>query len=131
MRNKTDIQPLFISGECVERVSDFRFLGVHIEEDLTWSANTIALVKKAQQRLYFLRILRKNHLTQKLLVSFYHCSIESILSVVCQLHSSREESAPEGRHHHPEDHWLPSPLSGRSVQFPLPQKSPEHDKKSN
>ncbi|KAF7650739.1 hypothetical protein LDENG_00121520, partial [Lucifuga dentata] len=34
-RNKMDIQPLFIGGECIERVSDFRFLGVHIEEDLT------------------------------------------------------------------------------------------------
>lgn len=41
----------------------FWFLGVHIEEDLTWSISTKALTKKAQQRLYFPRILRKNHLT--------------------------------------------------------------------
>ncbi|KAF7644409.1 hypothetical protein LDENG_00222340, partial [Lucifuga dentata] len=74
-RNKTDIQPLFIGGECVERVSDFRFLGVHIEEDLTWSANVTPLVKKAQQRLYFLKILRKHHLIQKLLVSLKAQSI--------------------------------------------------------
>ncbi|XP_056432674.1 uncharacterized protein LOC130371069 [Gadus chalcogrammus] len=41
-------------------VSDFRFLGTHhIKEDLSW----ITVVKKAQQqRLYFLRILRKNNL---------------------------------------------------------------------
>jgi hypothetical protein len=44
----------------VERVSDFRFLGTHhIKEDLS----RITVVKKAQQqRLYFLRILRKNNL---------------------------------------------------------------------
>ncbi|XP_039623718.1 neuronal growth regulator 1-like [Polypterus senegalus] len=56
-----------------ERVPDFRFLGVHIMEDLSWGVNTAELAKKAQQRLNFLRI------PQKLPVSFYHCSIESIL----------------------------------------------------
>ncbi len=75
-----DIQPLLISKDCVERVSDFCFLGVHITEDLTWGANTAELVKKAQQRLYFLRVLRKNNIPQNLLVSFYGCSIESILT---------------------------------------------------
>uniref|UniRef100_UPI0037E88240 NLR family CARD domain-containing protein 3-like n=1 Tax=Semicossyphus pulcher TaxID=241346 RepID=UPI0037E88240 len=77
-KKKTDIQPLHISGECVERVSDFRFLGVHISEDLTWGTNTAELVKKAQQRLYFLRVLKRHNIPQKLLVSFYRCSIESI-----------------------------------------------------
>ena len=79
-RKKTAIQPLLIGGVCVERVSDFRFLGANIMEDLTWGVNTTVLVKKAQQRLYFLRVLRKNNIPQKLLVSFYRCSIESILT---------------------------------------------------
>ncbi|KAK3569005.1 hypothetical protein QTP86_021585, partial [Hemibagrus guttatus] len=78
-RKETDITPLYISGDCVERVADFQFLGVQIEEGLTWSTNTSELLKKAQQRLYFLRALRKNNVTQRLLVSFYRCSIESIL----------------------------------------------------
>ncbi|XP_039647286.1 uncharacterized protein LOC120553194 [Perca fluviatilis] len=79
-RKKTDIQPLLIGGTCVERVSDFRFLGVNIMEDLIWDAHTTELVKKAQQRLYFLRVLRRNNIPQKQLVSFYRCSIESIMS---------------------------------------------------
>lgn len=33
-------------------VSDFRFLGVHITEDLTLGTNTAELVKKAQQTLF-------------------------------------------------------------------------------
>ncbi|KAK3541571.1 hypothetical protein QTP86_031647, partial [Hemibagrus guttatus] len=53
-RKKTDILPLIISGDCVERVVNFRLLGVYIEEDLTWSVNTSELLKKAQQRLHFL-----------------------------------------------------------------------------
>ncbi|KAK3525679.1 hypothetical protein QTP70_004898 [Hemibagrus guttatus] len=59
-------------------VADFRFLGVYIE-DLTWSVNTSELLK-AQQRLHFLRVLRKNNITQRLLVSFYQCSIKSLLT---------------------------------------------------
>ena len=54
-------------------------MGMHIDEDQTWSTNTL-LVKKTQQGLFFLMILRKNQLTQKFLESFYHCSIESILT---------------------------------------------------
>ena len=64
----------------MERVTDFSFLGVHISEDLTWGTNTAELVKKAQQRLYFLRVLKRHNISQNLLVSFYCCSIESILT---------------------------------------------------
>ncbi|KAK3525906.1 hypothetical protein QTP70_010960 [Hemibagrus guttatus] len=78
-RKGMDITPLYLSGDCVETVGDSWFLGVQIEEGLTWSTNTSELLKKAQQRLYFLRALRKN-ITQRLLVSFYWCSIESILT---------------------------------------------------
>ena len=62
------------------RVTDFRCLGVHISEDLTWGTNTAELVKKAQQRLYFLRVLKRHNIPQKLLVSFYRCSVESALT---------------------------------------------------
>lgn len=78
-RRKLDIQPLYISEDRVERVPDFRFLGVHFMENLAWDVNTAELAKKAPQRLYFLRILRKSNISQKLLVSFCRCSIESIL----------------------------------------------------
>ena len=52
-------QPLYIRELSVERVSTFKYQGVHISEDLTWTVSTTQLVKKAQQRLYFLWGLRK------------------------------------------------------------------------
>ncbi len=61
-------------------MSSFKFLGIHVSEDLKWTVNTAALVKRAQQRLYFLRTLRKAHLSARLLKSFYHCTVESILT---------------------------------------------------
>ena len=79
-KKRADIQPLYIDGVCVEQVVECKFLGTIITNDLTWSANTAALIRKAQQRLYFLRILRKQQLTESLLITFYRSSIESILS---------------------------------------------------
>ncbi len=67
-------------GTLVERVSSFKFLGVHITEDLTWSAHTDAVLKKAQQRLFFLRCLRKFGMSPHILHSFYTCTVESILT---------------------------------------------------
>ncbi len=64
----------------VERVNSFKFLGVHITEDLTWSAHTDAVLKKAHQRLFFLRRLRKFGMSPSILRSFYTCTVESILT---------------------------------------------------
>ncbi|XP_028299247.1 thymidylate kinase isoform X1 [Gouania willdenowi] len=77
---RQDHTPLLINGEQVETVTTFRFLGTHISADHSWTENIRALVKKAQQRLHFLRVLRKNHLDTKLLLAFYHSSVESVLT---------------------------------------------------
>ena len=53
---------------------------MHIQQDLTWTINTKALMKKAPQRLYFLRILRKNNLQEKMLMTLYRYTIETVLS---------------------------------------------------
>ncbi|KAK1786627.1 hypothetical protein P4O66_003063 [Electrophorus voltai] len=73
-------QPVRISGTTVERVDSFRYLGVHISQDLSWSRHTNFLAKKACQRLYHLRRLRDFRLPSKVLRNFYTCTIESILT---------------------------------------------------
>ncbi|KAI3358993.1 hypothetical protein L3Q82_015376 [Scortum barcoo] len=72
--------PLYIGGTAVEVVSSFRYLGVHISDDLTWSKNTSCLIRKAHQRLYFLRRLRRAGMGSSVLTSFYRCVVESVLS---------------------------------------------------
>ncbi|KAK1788967.1 hypothetical protein P4O66_015873 [Electrophorus voltai] len=73
-------QPVRISETTVERVDSFRYLGVHISQDLSWSRHTSSLAKKARQRLYHLRRLRDFRLPSKVLRNFYTCTIESILT---------------------------------------------------
>lgn len=76
-KRSTDLAPLSINGECVDRVHSFKFLGVHITDNLSWTA---AVVKKAQQRLHFLRVLRRNNLEKKLLVMFHRATVGSLLT---------------------------------------------------
>jgi len=49
-------RPLYINGERVDSLHTFRFLWVQISDDLPWTHNTTAVIKKAQQRLHFLRV---------------------------------------------------------------------------
>ncbi|KAK2889881.1 hypothetical protein Q8A73_018181 [Channa argus] len=79
-RAQGDHSPLIIDGSSVEIVKSTKFLGVHLADNLTWSVNTSSITKKAQQRLYFLRRLRKAHLPPPILTMFYRGTIESILS---------------------------------------------------
>ncbi len=63
----------------VERVSSFKYLGVNISEDLTRTAHIQTQVKKARQRLYHLRQLRKFRISPAILKTFYSGAIESVL----------------------------------------------------
>ncbi|TWW54643.1 hypothetical protein D4764_0023300 [Takifugu flavidus] len=62
-------------------VDSFRFLGTTITtRDLKWEPTISSLIKKAQQRMFFLRQLRKLKLPPRMLVQFYTAIMESILT---------------------------------------------------
>ncbi len=71
--------PLTIMNSTVTTVESFRFLGSTISQDLKWDIRIDSIVKKAQQRLYFLCQLRKFNLPQELPKQFYSAIIESVL----------------------------------------------------
>lgn len=51
-KTKTQHTGLSIDGEEMERVAHFKFLGVHLSEDLSWRVDTTHIMRKAQQRLF-------------------------------------------------------------------------------
>ncbi len=57
-RNPPALPPLTIMNSTVTAVESFRFLGTTISQDLKWDNHIDSIVRKAQQRLYFLRQLR-------------------------------------------------------------------------
>ncbi len=79
-RQQRPYTPLMISGTPVERVSSFKYLSVNISEDLTWTTHIQTQVKKARQRLYHLRQMRKFRVSPAILKTFYSGAIESVLT---------------------------------------------------
>ncbi len=71
--------PLTIMNNTVTAVESFRFLGTTISQDLRWDTHIDSIVKKAQQRMYFLRQLKKFNLPQAHMTQFYSAIIESVL----------------------------------------------------
>ena len=64
----------------MEQISDFKFLGTFITSDLTWSINCSEILKRAKQRMYFLRQLKTYNVNSSVLLNFYRSIIESILT---------------------------------------------------
>ena len=79
-KESLELRPLEIGGQAVERVSEFRFLGTTISDNLNWGAHCSSVHRKAQQRLYFLRHLKKFRASRKLLLQFYRATVESVLT---------------------------------------------------
>ena len=79
-KKKGHVEPISIKGEPIESVDFFKFLGTTISNDLDWDHNVDGIIKRAQQRLYFLRQLKKFGLNKDILVQFYRAIIESVLT---------------------------------------------------
>lgn len=62
-KHRMDAANLRINGGCIERVQTFKFPTTVVSADLVWTANTTA---KAQQRLHFLRVARRDILKDEL-----------------------------------------------------------------
>ncbi|KAK3542936.1 hypothetical protein QTP70_007285 [Hemibagrus guttatus] len=72
--------PVILCDSPVSSAESFCFLGTIITKELKWAQNISYLTKKAQQRMYFLRQLKKFLLPVKMLVNFYTAIIESVLT---------------------------------------------------
>ena len=54
-KDRTVIPAMKINDCVLERVSSYKLLGLWIDDDFKWKSNTEYIVKKAAQRLYFLK----------------------------------------------------------------------------
>ena len=79
-KSKSVPSTLIVNNSEVEIVDSFKFLGIHITSNLSWSLHARCICKKGQQRLYVLRCLKKFHMKPEILVNFYRSIIESIVT---------------------------------------------------
>ncbi|XP_061142850.1 uncharacterized protein LOC133159647 isoform X2 [Syngnathus typhle] len=61
-RDPSPLLPLTIRSNTILSTDTFKFLGTTISQDLKWTGHINSVRKKAQQRLYFLRQLKKFNL---------------------------------------------------------------------
>ncbi|XP_061149874.1 F-box/WD repeat-containing protein 2 isoform X4 [Syngnathus typhle] len=69
-RDRSPLPPLTILSNAIATTDTFKFLRSTISQDLKWTSHIDSDRKKAQQRLYFLRQLRKFNLPQELVETF-------------------------------------------------------------
>ena len=74
-----------VNGEAVEIVDSHKYLGIIIDDELTFDNNTNMLIEKSQQRLFCLRKLAKFQVDRSLMTMFYKSFIESVFtfSFIC------------------------------------------------
>ena len=64
----------------VERVKSFKFLGVQIAKDLSWSKHTNTVVKRAKQQRFPHWRLKRNGMGPQSLKKLHTCTNESIMN---------------------------------------------------
>ena len=55
--------PINIGPTELERVSEFKLLGVYVQSDLKWNTYVSSIVSKAGKRIHYLRLSRTGHLS--------------------------------------------------------------------
>ena len=79
-RNKTHVPATVIKGESLERVTEFKYLGIEIDNQLIFDKCAKSKYKKLQQRLFFLRKLNSSHVDRTILQMFYKSALQSIIT---------------------------------------------------
>ena len=88
-----DIPSITIEGETIDRVQCAKLLGVLISNKLDWDEHVAHMNKKASQRLYYLRQLKRSGLNSKHLIQVFITMIRSLLEYSCQVWSTSLRAA--------------------------------------
>ena len=82
--SKNSLKPnaLRINDSCLERLLNFKLLGVWQEDNLCWSYHVEQTVKKASKRLYHLHECRKANLPTEIGITVYCTKICPLLEFV-------------------------------------------------
>jgi len=78
-----NIPRLQIDGNQIERVSDFKILGLQLSDNLHWDCNVEFICNKISSKLYFLKLLKRVGLSTDDLQYFYVTVIRPISEYAC------------------------------------------------
>ena len=73
------LNSIVLGNNTIETVNTYKLLGVHISSNLKWNCHVEYITKKANKRLYSIRILKRSGAPQIQLVRVYVSLIRPIL----------------------------------------------------
>ena len=77
--NKYVPDQIKLGTDYVDRVGEYKYLGIVIDDKLRGSVNNQLVYKKCNQGLHFLRVLRNLRVDNTILTLFYKSVVESVL----------------------------------------------------
>ena len=72
--------PINIGPTELERVSEFKLLGVYVQNDLKWNTHVSSIVSKACKRIHYLTVCRTAHLPRDIGLTTYTTKIRICLA---------------------------------------------------
>ena len=81
-----------IRGQAIQTVTEYKYLGVVLDDKLKWDKWTDSIYKKGQQRIYFLKKLASFNVNHTMLKVFYNSFVESVLTfgLICWFGNASE-----------------------------------------
>ena len=77
-KNPEPVPALMIDGETVERVNEYKYLGMVVDDRLVFDNNVNKIHKNCQSRIFCLQKLRNIGVDPVILQTYYRCCVESI-----------------------------------------------------
>ena len=84
-RSQSDIPALSIDHIPLERVANFKLLGIWLANNLSWDKHMDVTLKKTSTRIYFLKQLKRGGLSAEDLTTFYITIVRPVMEYACQV----------------------------------------------
>ena len=81
--SKKSLSPLLIAAKPVQRVTEYKLLGVTVNATLKWDDHVNAITSKSAKRLWFLKKLKRAGVDKQDLVYFFLTVIRPVLEYAC------------------------------------------------
>ena len=80
-KKKPILEPIKINNSAVDIMKTYKYLFSIIDDKLNGNKNIEKVYKKANQRMYFVRKLKKCYLDKSIVSMFYKSVVESVLKI--------------------------------------------------
>lgn len=117
-KQQTETLPLLINGTCVERVNTFKFLGVHISDQLTWTFITTAIIKKNSAESPLPGAVEKEQPGGEAVGGFLELCYRMFFKITANCNEVDKKGAAESDTLCREDHWVPPALTEQYCLLP-------------